>query len=145
MWLTIISAITSFMPIAQKIGVLWQSSAGFTKIAEQVVTAAPAAIKAIDEWAAQQFPAIEAGARRVLGALHMWVPESTKWVQRALNAAQIMGLIKFGDPLVEDGIFGNKTFAAVVVLQAKLGLKITGAVTDAEYKALNLVLEGKTP
>ncbi len=145
MWLTIISAITSFLPIAQKIAALWQNSAGFTKIADEVASAAPSALKMIDEFASQMWPAVEKKAQQVLGALHLWAPQSTRWVQQALNAAQAMGVIHFGDPLAEDGIFGNKTFAAVVVLQNKLGLKITGAVTDLEYKALNLVLEGKHP
>ena len=145
MWLTIIGAITSFLPIAQKIGALWQSSAGFAKIGEEVASAAPSALKMIDEFAAQMWPAAEKKVQQVLGALHLWAPQSTRWVQQALNAAQAMGFIHFGDPLAEDGIFGNKTFAATVILQNKLGLKITGAVTDLEYKALNLLMEGKLP
>ena len=88
MWLTIIGAITSFLPIAQKIGALWQSSAGFAKIGEEVASAAPSALKMIDEFAAQMWPAAEKKVQQVLGALHLWAPQSTRWVQQALNAAQ---------------------------------------------------------
>ena len=74
-----------------------------------------------------------------------FVADTEGFTNPILNAAQAMGFIKFGEPLAEDGIFGNKTFAATVILQNKLGLRITGAVTDLEYKALNLLMEGKLP
>jgi len=140
--LAIINALLGFVPFATKIAELWKNSAGFSAIAAEVAHAGPAILKTIDDWAAQQFPAVEAAARRVLGAIHMWAPESTKWVQQSLNTIQTMGVIHFGDPLVVDGIFGNKTFAAVVVLQTKLGLKITGAVQQAEYDAINKLISG---
>jgi peptidoglycan hydrolase-like protein with peptidoglycan-binding domain len=122
---------------------MWENSSGFSKIGEVVASAAPAVLKTIDEWAADKFPAVDASVRRILGAIHMWAPQSTKWVQQALNTIQTTGAIHFGDPLVVDGIFGNKTFAAVVLLQSKLGLKITGAVTDVEYAAINKLIAGK--
>jgi len=146
MWLTIIAAISSFLPLAGKIAALWQSSAGFTKIADEVATAAPSALRMIEDFAGQMWPAVEKKVQQVLGALHLWAPDSTKWVQEALNAAQALGFIKFGPPLAVDGIWGNKTFAAVVALQTRLGVPVlTGAVTDLEYKALNALLEGKLP
>jgi len=141
--LTIINALIGFLPVAQKVAKLWHDSAGFSAISEAVAGAAPAVLKTIDDWAAQMFPSVEAAARRVLGAIHMWAPQSTQWVQTSLNTIQSTGLIHFGDPLVVDGIFGNKTFAAVVVLQTKLGLKITGAVQQAEYDAINKLIAGK--
>lgn len=141
--LTIINALIGFVPIAQKVAQLWKTSAGFSAIAGEITGAAPAVLKTIDDWAAQMFPAVEATARRVLGAIHMWAPESTRWLQQSLNTIQATGFIHFGDPLVVDGIFGNKTFAAVVVLQSKLGLKITGAVQQAEYDAINKLIAGK--
>ena len=141
--LTIINALIGFVPIATKVAQLWKNSAGFSAIAGELTSAAPAVLKTIDDWAAQMFPAVESAARRVLGAIHMWAPESTQWVQKSLNTIQSTGLIHFGDPLVVDGIFGNKTFAAVVVLQTKLGLKITGAVQQSEYDAINKLIAGK--
>jgi hypothetical protein len=37
-------------------------------------------------------------------------------------------------------MFGPKTFAAVVVLQAKAGLPVTGAIAEAEYAVINKLI-----
>ena len=50
-----------------------------------------------------------------------------KVVQEILNAAQAIGLIHFGDPLVVDGWAGVKTNAALAVAEAalaKVGIKV---------------------
>ncbi len=141
--LNIVSLFAGLLPIATQIGKLWESSAGFGEIAK--VLANSSATKDLETWGASMFPAVAKSVQNVLAALHLGYPQSTAWIQKALNAGQSLGYIHFGDPLQVDGKFGQMTYAAVVVLQAKLGLKATGAVQDAEYKALNLLLAGKTP
>lgn len=141
-WQLIISLVTGLLPIVQKIGQLWQSSAGFSKIGELLTSPA---LKGLEEIGAQMFPQVEKSVQKILAAIHLGYPESTKWVQHALNIAQSAGFVNFGAPLRVDGIFGPLTHAAVVALQTKLGVQASGAVTDAEYKALNLLLAGKTP
>jgi peptidoglycan hydrolase-like protein with peptidoglycan-binding domain len=139
----IVSLFSTFLPLIPQITHLWQTSAGFDAIAK-VIASSPAAADLAAVGAAL-FPGAEKSIQAVLAAIHLGVPEATKWVQTALNAAQKIGFINFGPALVLDGKFGPKTFAAVVVLQSKLGVHVTGAVAGAEYAALNLVLEGKTP
>jgi hypothetical protein len=141
--MNVVSLVAGLLPLVQKIAALWQNSAGFSAIASAILDSP--ALKDFEAAGVALFPAAEKKIQAVLAAIHIGVPDATKWVQTALNAAQTAGYIHFGDPLEVDGEWGLKTFAAVVVLQAKLGIKVTGAVTDLEYKALNLLLEGKTP
>lgn len=141
-WQVILSAIMGIVELAPKIKALWDSSAGFGKIAQLLTSPA---LRGLEQIGVELFPKADAAVQKVLAAIHLGYPDSTKWVQRALNAGQSLGFIDFGAPLVVDGIFGPKTKAAVAALQAKLGIKITSAVTEAEYAALNLLLNGKTP
>lgn len=141
----IITLITGLIPLATQIGQVWEQSGGFNKIAGILNALSSPAAKSLEQIGAQMFPKAAAAVQKVLAAIHLGYPQATKWVQVALNAAQSVGYIHFGAPLVEDGIFGRKTMAAVAALQAKLGVKATSAVTEVEYAALNLILEGKTP
>jgi peptidoglycan hydrolase-like protein with peptidoglycan-binding domain len=140
--MAILSLVAGLIPIATKIGQLWQSSAGFSAIAQAI--ASSSAITELESVGAAIWPAADKAVQKVLAAIHLAAPQSTQWAQTSLNTIQAAGVISFGAPLVVDGVFGPKTFAAVVVLQAKVGLKPTGAVADAEYKAINALLEGKT-
>lgn len=142
-WALIVSVISGLIPVAQKIGKIWESSGGFNAIAEEILNSG--IINSLEEVGAQLFPQVEKKIQSVLAAIHLGYPDATKWIQKALNTIQATGYIHFGDPLVVDGVFGPLTYAAVVVLQAKVGLKPTGAVADAEYKVINALLEGKTP
>lgn len=139
----VVSLFSTLLPIVSQVAQLWKSSAGFPAIAK-VILASPAAADLAAVGAAL-FPAAEKSIQAVLAAIHLGVPDATKWAQIALNKAEQIGFIDFGPALVVDGKFGPKTFAAVVVLQSKLGVHPTGAIADAEYAALNLILEGKTP
>ena len=65
---------------------------------------------------------------------------NTSYGQESLNIVQSTGYISFGKPLVVDGTWGPKTFAAVEALQFKLGMKTTGFLADAEYTALGALL-----
>ncbi len=141
-WLLIAQTIMGLIPIAQKIAQLWNSSAGFGKI-DAILTSPE--LRSLEQIGAAMFPQADKAVQKVLAAIHLGYPDSTKWVQHALNAGQILGFIHFGKPLALDGLFGPLTMAAVAALQTKLGVKVTSAVTDAEYKALNLLLAGKTP
>jgi peptidoglycan hydrolase-like protein with peptidoglycan-binding domain len=137
--MAIVSLISGLIPIATEIGHLWENSAGFGAIATAIMKSP--ALKALEEFGASLFPSADKKIQAVLAAIHLGYPESTKWVQTSLNAIEKTGFIKFGDPLVVDGQFGPKTFAAVVVLQAKLGLHVTGAVAEVEYTAINKLIK----
>jgi peptidoglycan hydrolase-like protein with peptidoglycan-binding domain len=140
---SVVSLFTTFLPLVSQITQLWKSSAGFSAIAS-VILKSPAAAD-LAAVGAQMFPSADKTIQAVLAAIHLGIPEATKWAQTALNAAEKLGFVNFGPALVVDGKFGPKTFAAVVLLQSKLGVPTTGAIATAEYAALNLVLEGKLP
>jgi len=136
--MSIVSLVSGLIPIATQIGQLWQSSAGFGAIANAIMKSP--ALKSLEEFGASLFPSADKKIQAVLAAVHLGYPESTKWAQTSLNIIQTTGFITFGTPLVVDGMFGSKTFAAVVVLQAKLGLPVTGAIAEAEYTAINKLI-----
>lgn len=142
---SIISLITGIIPLATQIGKAWEASSGFGKIAGILNALSMPAAKSLEEIGAEMFPKAAAAVQKVLAAIHLGYPTATKWIQTALNAGQSLGYISFGAPLVVDGIFGPKTMAAVEALQTKLGVSANGAVTEAEYAALNLLKAGKTP
>jgi len=139
----LVSLFTGLLPVVKKIGEAWEASAGFGKIGEIIATVPPSTLKTLEQAGAALFPSADKAVQKILAAIHLGYPDSTKWLQTALNKIQGTGYIHFGDPLAVDGDFGPKTFAAVVTLQAKLGLKATGAVTAAEYEAINKLIAGK--
>lgn len=141
-WQVILSAIMGIVELAPKIKAIWDGSGGFAKILALFTSPQ---LQGLAQLGAQLFPDASKSVQQVLAAIHLGYPDSTKWVQQALNAGQTLGYIHFGDPLVVDGKFGPKTMAAVVALQNKLGIHANGAVTEVEYAALNLLLAGKTP
>ena len=61
-------------------------------------------------------------------------------VQEVLNALQAAGVISFGQPLVADGNFGGRTFAAIKVLQAKVGFTVQEPLASLEYNMLSGLL-----
>ena len=136
--MAIVSLVSGLIPIATQIGQLWESSAGFGAIATAIMKSP--ALKSLEDFGAALFPSAAKAIQPVLAAIHLGYPQSTTWAQTALNAIQATGFISFGTPLVVDGQFGPKTFAAVVVLQAKLGLPVTGAIAEAEYTAINKLI-----
>lgn len=140
----IIAAVTGLVGLAAQIKKLWDGSAGFVAIAK-VVDASPA-VHAIEALGAAVFPNAVKAVQKVLVAIHLGHPDSTRWVQQALNAGMALGFFSFGIPLVVDGAFGPKTMAAVHVLQVKLKIDPANSmVQEAEYAALNLFLTGKLP
>jgi peptidoglycan hydrolase-like protein with peptidoglycan-binding domain len=136
--MAIVSLVSGLIPIATQIGQLWQSSAGFGAIATAILKSP--ALKSLEEFGASLFTSADKKIQAVLAAIHLGYPESTKWAQTALNTIQTTGYIAFGAPLIVDGMFGPKTFAAVVVLQAKAGLPVTGAIAEAEYAVINKLI-----
>lgn len=140
----IISAVTGLIELAGQIKKLWDSSAGFAAIGK-LVAASPEA-HAIEELGAAMFPSAVKAVQKILVAIHLGYPDSTRWVQKALNAGQALGFFSFGMPLLVDGLFGPKTMAAVHALQVRLKIDpANSTVQEAEYAALNLFLTGKLP
>lgn len=141
----IVALITSIASIIPLVSSIWETSGGFNKIAAILNGLSSPALANLEAIGAQMFPKAAADVQKVLAAIHLGYPQATQWIQRALNAGETLGFISFGPQLAVDGQFGPKTMAAVVALQTKLGIPTTGAVTEAEYGALNLLIAGKMP
>lgn len=62
-------------------------------------------------------------------------------LQQTLNAVQQAGEIQFGAPLVVDGQFGGRTFAAIKALQAKMGLSVQEPLASLEYQMLQALFK----
>lgn len=142
---TIVALITGIASLIPQIGQIWEASGGFAKISALLNTLTSPQLQSLEALGAQLFPKAAADIQKVLAAIHLGYPTATKWVQQALNAGEALGFVSFGAPLVVDGIIGPKTKAAIAALQTKLGVHVTDAVTEVEYSALNLLLEGKIP
>lgn len=89
------------------------------------------------------FPKAAANLHVVGGVIAAFDPNTTKWLQGALNA-----LVNPSPGLVVDGLYGAKTRAAVSALQAQLGLTIdglAGQITQAAISAALAKLPNLTP
>jgi peptidoglycan hydrolase-like protein with peptidoglycan-binding domain len=89
--------------------------------------------------AEKMFPKVGPALRLAAIALAAFDPDTTKWVQNALN-------IDLEDelpaPLVVDGDYGPKTIDAVEMFQAKHGLRIDGWAGEVTKALLGAVTQG---
>jgi peptidoglycan hydrolase-like protein with peptidoglycan-binding domain len=136
----LISLIPALVQLIPTITSLWTRSSGngLTKIAA-VVQQTPIA-KTLADIGAAMFPTLSPELHAAAAALVHAHPDNTAYVQDTLNFIQSTGYIHFGDPLDVDGSWGPKTKAAVMALQAKLGVPATGFFVDAEYSALSVLV-----
>ena len=84
------------------------------------------------------FPKAKPALQIVGGAIAAFDPNTTKWLQGALNVIMPHEGINL-PPLVVDGRYGPKTKAAVEALQTELGLAvdgIAGNITQAAIQGL---------
>lgn len=119
---------------------MWTRSSGngLQKVAA-VVQQTPIA-KTLADIGAALFPTLSPELHAAAAALVHAHPDNTAYVQDTLNFIQSTGYIHFGAPLDVDGSWGPLTKAAVMALQAKLGVPATGFFVDAEYSALSVLV-----
>ena len=69
-------------------------------------------------------------------------------LQEALNALQAAGTVQFagqpnsalGTPLIVDGVWGGRTFAAIKAVQAKFGFPVAEPLASVEMNILGTLL-----
>lgn len=141
-WIQILFAVLpELIQLAPKVVSAWNSTAsnnGLAKITAVVRQTSIANVLA--EIGAAEFPNLAPELHAAAAALAHLHSDNTAYAQDALNIIASTGYIKLDAPLVVDGKWGPKTKAAVVALQAKLGLPINGFLADAEYTAINALL-----
>lgn len=141
-WISIlVAALPSLLQLAPQIISVWNSTAsknGLQKV--QAVVAQTPIASILAEIGAQEFPKVSPELHAAAAALAHLHPDNTSWVQDALNIIASTGYIKLDAPLKVDGLYGPKTKAAVMALQTKLGIPVTGLVADAESAAISALL-----
>ncbi len=103
------------------------------EIVSKVTALAPTVGSLISDLGATLFPHSTKALQTVGAAVAAFDPNTTKWLQKSLNA-----MLSPSPNLLVDGIYGKATQAAVSALQTKLGLKvdgIAGKITQAAIQA----------
>ncbi len=93
----------------------------------------PTVAAVLDEIGSVLFPKAAPALHLVGGAIAAFDPNTTKWLQGALNKMLVPS-----PALVVDGIYGVKTRDSVIAMQTKLGLKpdgLAGQITQAAVAA----------
>lgn len=139
-WLAIlpyVMQLVSYIPSIQK---AWESSAtGGIQAVTNVIQNTPVAGTLADIGAAL-FPKLDSTIHAAAAALVIVHPNNTSWIQSAINVLASTGYVSLPAPLTVDGLYGSKTHAAVIAVQTKLGLPVTGFVADAEYSAISKLI-----
>jgi hypothetical protein len=106
-----------------------------TDIVTKITTEAKPIASLLESIGAQFFPKAAPTLHIVGAVVAAFDPNTTKWLQGALNA-----LLTPSPNLVVDGIYGNLTKAAVEQLQTQLGLKVDGIAGEITKAAITLAL-----
>ena len=152
-WLTVLLPLAvQFAGMIPAIANAWNTATGnsLQKVATTVTaTASPALLTQLEQMGASAFPnlspTLHAAAAALLAAESH--TGAVAWLQSALNIAESAGFVAFegnasgpNSALIVDGMFGPRTQAAVLALQAKMGVPTTGMFADAEVSALQALL-----
>lgn len=130
-YLTIISMVLKYAPMVESaIKIATSNEDLYTRLKE----ISQPLVTILEDVGSALFPKAASTLHAVGGALAAFDPDTTKWLQGALNS-----LVTPSPNLVVDGIYGAKTRDAVMALQTKLGLKadgLAGQITQAAIQAL---------
>ncbi len=139
-WLTIIGALIPILGEIPAIVKAWDTApTGGIAAVQSVIQNSPI-LGTLSQIGSALFPKLSPEIQAAAAALVMAHPNNTSWAQSALNVLASTGYIVIPAPLVVDGVYGKKTFAAVEAIQAKLGLPVNGFIADAEYNAIASLL-----
>jgi peptidoglycan hydrolase-like protein with peptidoglycan-binding domain len=141
-WMSLlIGILPSLLQYAPQVIAVFEGSASANSVAQTaaVVNKLPIA-DILTKIGAAQFPKLAPELQAVAAALVHSHTNGTAYAQDALNIIASTGYIKLAAPLKVDGYWGPRTFAAVEVLQTKLGLPATGFLGDAEYSVIGALL-----
>lgn len=137
---SLLPSIISLIKVIPQIREAWDSSATNSIGKVQAVIKDTDLIPTLEALGSELFPDLSPTIHAAAAALVVAHPNSTSWLQSALNVIQSSGYISFGAPLAVDGYYGPKTTAALKALQTKVGLPVTGFAADLEYKAIQALL-----
>lgn len=126
------SIVTQLLPLAFDIKNQIDSGTSFNSVTSIIKN--PTLIKAFETVGGQLFPQLKPELHAAAAIVTAFDPNHTKWVQNSLNA------LVPGANLVVDGQYGPATKAAVIKLQAQLGVTSDGWVGDITSAAIQLAL-----
>ena len=107
-----------------------------------IITALLPALQVAGPIITQLFPALTTTISALGGTNPTSHTSIVSYVQEAINALAAAGVITLPKPLVVDGVFGGGTFAAIKLLQTKVGLGFLSAepIASLEYTLLQGLL-----
>ncbi len=128
--LAIIQMVMQFAPLVKAAIDVAESN---EDLISKIKDISPTVASLLEEVGGALFPKASSALHIVGGAIAAFDPNTTKWLQGALNK-----ILTPSPNLVVDGIYGVKTRDAVIAVQTKLGLKadgIAGQITQAAIAA----------
>lgn len=127
-WLTVLQLAISFGPAVKDIV---DAASSNEDITTKIKALSPSLAKILETVGSQFFPKAAPALHLVAGVVAAFDPNTTKWIQGALNT-----LVTPNPNLVVDGVYGAKTRAAVEALQTQLGLTVDGVAGQITQAAI---------
>jgi len=91
---------------------------------------------------ASLFPSASEEIQLVGAAIASFDPNVVKWIQKTINTVAAAGKLTIDAPLVEDGVYGAKTKAAIEAFQTQFNLKVDGVAGTITQAAMTVILKG---
>lgn len=134
-WLNIIQLAIQYAPTVKAI---IDEARSNDEIVTKVTQLAPTIGAVVADLGAKLFPHSTKSLQTVGAAIAAFDPNTTKWLQKSLN-----GMLSPSPNLEVDGIYGQKTIAAVQALQKQLGLQVDGIAGKVTQAAIQAALSVK--
>lgn len=131
-WLSLLPLLIQAVPDIQA---AWKAATSNTSFGQELTGLAAPLGDLIGNIGAKLFPKAAPTLHTIGGAIAVFNPNYTKWLQGALN--QLSPSMNLPNPnLVVDGIYGPKTVAAVEAVQTHLGIVVDGLAGKITQKLL---------
>lgn len=131
-WLDLISLIPEILSLEPEVQSTLSTGGS---ILAKVEALAPTLGKLIGDVGSQLFPKVAPELQAVAAVTTTFSPDTTVWLQRALNA---FDGATTDVAITVDGIYGPQTVAAVEAAQTKLGVSVDGWAGQITLAALRL-------
>ncbi len=115
------SIIQLLLGSASSIKAIYDAATSNKSVVEEITALSKPVADLLTKFGAEFFPKASPAIAIVGGVIAAFDPNTTKWLQGALNV-----LLSPSPALAVDGYYGPKTLAAVEQMQTKLGLVVDG-------------------
>jgi peptidoglycan hydrolase-like protein with peptidoglycan-binding domain len=124
-----------FLSSASSIKAIYDAATSNKSVVDEITALSKPVADLLTKFGQEFFPKASPTIALVGGVIAAFDPNTTKWLQGALNV-----LLALDPPLRVDGQYGPKTKAAVEKLQTKLGLVVDGLAGKITQAAIATAL-----